>query len=64
MTALLVYDILLNAAREKELIWTQRWRTSTVLYLLIRYPVMAFQIFSIHASEFPTPQVNLSMKDS
>ncbi|KIP11194.1 hypothetical protein PHLGIDRAFT_125075 [Phlebiopsis gigantea 11061_1 CR5-6] len=45
---LLAYDIILNAPREKELIWDQRWRVSTAIYFVIRYPVLAFQIFNVY----------------
>ncbi|KAF5358751.1 hypothetical protein D9758_008593 [Tetrapyrgos nigripes] len=47
MDALLGYDILLNIDREKRLIWEEGFRVSTVLYYILRYPVIAFQIFTL-----------------
>ena len=54
--ALLAYDVLINLAREKRLVWDEKFRPSSVLYYLTRYPVVAFQIFNVYASAYTTPQ--------
>ncbi|KAL0954097.1 hypothetical protein HGRIS_005243 [Hohenbuehelia grisea] len=45
--ALLAYDIVLNLGREKQFIWDDKFRPSHILYYLVRYPVIAFQIFQV-----------------
>lgn len=54
--ALLAYDVLINLAREKRLVWDEKFRPSSVLYYLTRYPVVAFQIFNVVYTP-STPQV-------
>ncbi|THV04063.1 hypothetical protein K435DRAFT_835517 [Dendrothele bispora CBS 962.96] len=44
---LILYDVLLNLDREKRLIWEEKFRASTLLYYILRYPVIAFQIFTL-----------------
>ncbi|TFK86297.1 hypothetical protein K466DRAFT_587350 [Polyporus arcularius HHB13444] len=44
---LLAYDVLINLAREKRLVWDETFRPSSVLYYLTRYPVVAYQIFNV-----------------
>ncbi|EKM58239.1 uncharacterized protein PHACADRAFT_252415 [Phanerochaete carnosa HHB-10118-sp] len=43
-------------SREIDLVWRQKWRASTAIYFLLRYPVVAFQIFNVYASSYTTPQ--------
>ncbi|KIJ25337.1 hypothetical protein M422DRAFT_50814 [Sphaerobolus stellatus SS14] len=50
---LYVYDILLNIDREKALIWKEGLRPSSLLYYLVRYPVIAKQIYFL----LSTPQI-------
>lgn len=50
--ALLAYELIINLGREKELIWEQKWRASTLIYFLLRYPVFAFQIFNVYTSAY------------
>ncbi|RPD79459.1 hypothetical protein L226DRAFT_567567 [Lentinus tigrinus ALCF2SS1-7] len=45
--ALLAYDVLINLAREKRLVWDEKFRPSSVLYYMTRYPVVAYQIFNV-----------------
>ncbi|KAJ3818411.1 hypothetical protein F5880DRAFT_1734439 [Lentinula raphanica] len=47
--ALLVYDIFLNLDREVRLVWrtSDRFRWSNVIYYTNRYPVVAYQIWSV-----------------
>ncbi|KAI0700656.1 hypothetical protein C8T65DRAFT_657401 [Cerioporus squamosus] len=45
--ALLAYDVLINLAREKRLVWDEKFCPSSVLYYLTRYPVVAYQIFNV-----------------
>ncbi|KAI0703429.1 hypothetical protein BC835DRAFT_1318818 [Cytidiella melzeri] len=45
--ALLTYDLVLSASREKELIWQREFRSSSVIYVILRYPVIAFQLFNV-----------------
>ncbi|EIM87610.1 uncharacterized protein STEHIDRAFT_121205 [Stereum hirsutum FP-91666 SS1] len=45
--ALLAYDILLNLGREKEYVWDRKFRMSSVLYYMTRYPVVAYQVFNV-----------------
>ncbi|TFK35375.1 hypothetical protein BDQ12DRAFT_737650, partial [Crucibulum laeve] len=47
---LYAYDILLNLSREKELIWKEGLRPSSLLYYAVRYPVIAKQIFYLFYS--------------
>lgn len=47
LPALLAYDLLLSASREKHLVWDQKFRVSSVIYLFLRYPVIAFQVFNV-----------------
>ncbi|KAF8995710.1 hypothetical protein BDQ17DRAFT_1365344 [Cyathus striatus] len=47
---LYAYDILLNLAREKQLIWADPFRFSSILYYFVRYPVIAKQIFSLFSN--------------
>lgn len=47
LAALLVYDIILMFGREKRYIWDAKFRLSTVLYLLVRYPVIVYQVYQI-----------------
>lgn len=60
MAALLAYDILLNLGREKELIWDTKFRTSSVLYYMTRYPVVAYQVFNVCYSPTTTPKVRFA----
>ncbi|GAW05826.1 hypothetical protein LENED_007708 [Lentinula edodes] len=47
--ALLVYDITINMGREVRLVWStsDRFRWSNVIYFTNRYPVVAYQIWSV-----------------
>ncbi|TFK46600.1 hypothetical protein OE88DRAFT_1667198 [Heliocybe sulcata] len=45
--ALMFYDMLLNLGREKRLTWDSKFRASSVVYLCVRYPVVAFQVFQV-----------------
>ncbi|KAF8523517.1 hypothetical protein BU17DRAFT_63803 [Hysterangium stoloniferum] len=45
--ALYVWDILINLQREKELMWDKKFKASTFLYFMVRYPVIAKSIFQI-----------------
>ncbi|KAJ3804632.1 hypothetical protein F5876DRAFT_70469 [Lentinula aff. lateritia] len=47
--SLLVYDITINMGREVRLVWnvTDRFRWSNVIYFTNRYPVLAYQIWSV-----------------
>lgn len=54
--AILLYDILINLEREKRLVWDAKFRASSVLYYVLRYPVIAFQVFTIFESHI-TSQV-------
>ncbi|KAF9262191.1 hypothetical protein L218DRAFT_451466 [Marasmius fiardii PR-910] len=57
---LLLYDIIINIDREKRLVWDAKFRASTVLYYILRYPVIAFQFFTVFLS--PTlPQYVLKL---
>lgn len=47
LAAILAYDILLMFGREKQYIWDSKFRTSTVLYALVRYPVVFYQVYQI-----------------
>ncbi|VDB95655.1 unnamed protein product [Peniophora sp. CBMAI 1063] len=58
--ALIVYDILICLGRESRYVWNTKFRVSSVLYYAVRYPVLAYQIFSI-AYTPTTPQVSLSI---
>jgi len=60
--ALLAYDILLNLGREKRLVWEESFRISTVLYYILRYPVIAFQVFTLFLAP-DLPQVSISIPD-
>ncbi|KAI0687744.1 hypothetical protein BC835DRAFT_1309104 [Cytidiella melzeri] len=60
--ALLLYDILLNLGREKQLVWDTKFRSSSVLYYVVRYPVLAFQIFTIFESEIK--HENFTLRDT
>ncbi|KAF8523468.1 hypothetical protein BU17DRAFT_85772 [Hysterangium stoloniferum] len=59
--ALCIWDILINLAREKELIWTEGFKASTLLYYMVRYPVFAKIIFQAVATpETPKYDIPLS----
>ncbi|KAJ4464175.1 hypothetical protein C8R41DRAFT_860396 [Lentinula lateritia] len=47
--ALLAYDITINMGRELRLVWStsDRFRWSNVIYFTNRYPVVAYQIWSV-----------------
>ncbi|KAJ4464375.1 hypothetical protein J3R30DRAFT_485584 [Lentinula aciculospora] len=47
--ALLIYDIFINMDREVRLVWStsDRFRWSNVIYYTNRYPVLAYQIWSV-----------------
>ncbi|KAJ3852149.1 hypothetical protein EV368DRAFT_65157 [Lentinula lateritia] len=47
--SLLVYDITINMGREVRLVWnvSDRFRWSNVIYFTNRYPVLAYQIWSV-----------------
>ncbi len=60
-TALLAYDVLINLAREKRLVWDETFRPSSVLYYLTRYPVVAYQIFNV-VYTWTTPQVSFTTR--
>ncbi|KAJ3889079.1 hypothetical protein GG344DRAFT_67395 [Lentinula edodes] len=49
LVALLVYDITINMGREVRLVWStsDRFRWSNVIYFTNRYPVVAYQIWSV-----------------
>ncbi|KAF8523522.1 hypothetical protein BU17DRAFT_63806 [Hysterangium stoloniferum] len=54
--ALYVWDILINLQREKEFIWDKKFKASTLLYFMARYPLIARSIFQI-AFTLETPQL-------
>ncbi|KAJ3862875.1 hypothetical protein EV359DRAFT_65281 [Lentinula novae-zelandiae] len=49
LVALLAYDITINMGREVRLVWStsDRFRWSNVIYFTNRYPVVAYQIWSV-----------------
>ncbi|KAG0706603.1 hypothetical protein DFH29DRAFT_900386 [Suillus ampliporus] len=46
-TAIIIYDYGLGFTREVELIWCQRWKPTTVLYIIARYVGLAIAIVQI-----------------
>ncbi|KAJ3994461.1 hypothetical protein F5050DRAFT_1713674 [Lentinula boryana] len=58
--ALLVYDIFINLDREVRLVWStsDRFRWSNAIYFTNRYPVVAYQIWSICYTP-KTPQASV-----
>ncbi|KAG1730710.1 uncharacterized protein EDB91DRAFT_1349596 [Suillus paluster] len=46
-TAVIIYDYGLGFTREVELIWCQRWKPTTVLYIIARYLGLAIAIVQI-----------------
>ncbi|TFK52117.1 hypothetical protein OE88DRAFT_1605752, partial [Heliocybe sulcata] len=54
--ALMFYDMFLNIGREKRLVWDSKFRASSVVYLCVRYPLVAFQVFQVSWTT-STPQV-------
>ncbi|KZV66581.1 hypothetical protein PENSPDRAFT_688876 [Peniophora sp. CONT] len=53
--ALIIYDILICLDRESRYVWQAKFRVSSLLYYTVRYPVLAYQIFSV-AYTPSTPQ--------
>ncbi|EPQ53639.1 hypothetical protein GLOTRDRAFT_130976 [Gloeophyllum trabeum ATCC 11539] len=51
--ALMIYDIVLNLGREKQLVWDTKFRTYSLLYYMSRYPLVPFQVFEV----FYTPSM-------
>ncbi|KAI0342659.1 hypothetical protein BDW22DRAFT_131793 [Trametopsis cervina] len=58
---ILLYDILINLEREKRLVWDAKFRASSVLYYVLRYPVIAFQVFTIFESHI-TSQLRFALQ--
>lgn len=63
LAALLGYDILINLSREKRLVWDTDFRPSSVVYYMVRYPVIAYQVFNVSYTPGVTPQVLLLLQD-
>ncbi|KZT21129.1 hypothetical protein NEOLEDRAFT_1181902 [Neolentinus lepideus HHB14362 ss-1] len=57
--ALMFYDMVLNIGREKRLVWDTKFRASSVVYLCVRYPLIAFQVFQVCWTP-STPQTDSS----
>ena len=55
-TALLVYDTLLTFSLEVKYIWRKKLKLGSVLYILVRYPIVFF-ILALFA-QFPTIKVS------
>ncbi|EIW82577.1 hypothetical protein CONPUDRAFT_163712 [Coniophora puteana RWD-64-598 SS2] len=45
--ALVVWDIVVNMRREVDLIWRPKFRFSSLLYLMVRYPIIAYSIWAV-----------------
>jgi len=58
LSALVFYDAIINMDREVELIWKERFRSSTVLYIMSRYFVLPCCIFCV-AAHSGMPQVRM-----
>ena len=59
-SAFIVYDILICLEREWRYVWRAKFRVSSALYYTVRYPVLAYQIFSVVYTP-ETPQVRLEV---
>ncbi|KAE9394488.1 hypothetical protein BT96DRAFT_998492 [Gymnopus androsaceus JB14] len=46
-TTVLAYEILINLGREVDLVWSAKFRWSSLIYFMNRYPVVAFQIWEL-----------------
>lgn len=56
---LLAYDILLNLPREKRLVWDSKFRASSILYYMVRYPVIVYQVFNVSYIPGVTPHCDV-----
>ncbi|KAE9410086.1 hypothetical protein BT96DRAFT_931551 [Gymnopus androsaceus JB14] len=62
---LLMYEIVINLGREVKLVWSTSFRWSNVIYFMNRYPVVAFQLWSVcYTTSTPQPIQNLNLGTS
>lgn len=60
MLALLIHNYLLNFSREVDLIWLQKFRLLSLLYILNYYPMVLNGLFSTILNSY-TPQVSTAI---